>query len=86
MATLIRTEGRMIVATGEARTTSEVLDILEVEVVVVKGDAAIEEVEEGGGVEAIGVVVQEEEVDEVVHLERCAGVIEEEDEEVKEKV
>merc|ERR1719234_2589382 len=40
MATLIRTEGRMIVATGEARTISEVLDILEDEVVVANVDAA----------------------------------------------
>jgi len=55
-------------------------------VAAVKGDAAIEEDEEGGGVEAIGVVVQEEEVGELGHLERCVGVIEEEDEEVKEKV
>jgi len=62
-----------------------VLDILEDEVEVVKGDAAIEVDEEGEGVEVIGVVVQEE-VDEVDHQERFAGVIEEEDEEVKEKV
>jgi len=85
METPTRTDDRMTAATGEARTTLGALDTLEAEVEVAKGDVAIEEGEEGEGVEVNGVVVQEEEDEEVLR-ERFAGVIEEVDEGVKEKV